>query len=116
MLFLQGKAETLHGRIESKMLAAADQLDFERAALYRDQLIAIEASLRTQDVDRSNISEADVLGLYREGPLVSIQVHQMRSGALVASPALPSMRSRPSAMPWRAALWGTKAMQWPVAA
>ena len=52
-LFLQGKTKTLTTRIETKMLEASDALEFERAALYRDQLKAIEASLARQDVDRS---------------------------------------------------------------
>ena len=61
---------------------------------HRDQLKAIEASLARQDVDRSKVPNADVLGLHREGPQVSLQLHQLRM-ALCAS-ALPHGRYGPS--------------------
>lgn len=89
ILFLEGKTEALVERIEGKMLAASEELAFERAALYRDQLIAIEASLARQDVDQTRIDEADIFGVFREGPSVSMQVHQVREGALIASRPFP---------------------------
>ena len=89
VLFLEGKTDSLTKRIERKMLEAADRLEFERAALHRNQLEAIEASLATQDVDRSKVPEADLFGCFREGPHIAIQVHQIREGALIASRPYP---------------------------
>jgi excinuclease ABC subunit C len=82
-MFLEGRHDELTRELEDRMRVAAREMRFELAAVYRDQLHAIEKvreSQRVVDVDAS--VTRDVIGLYREGDLVEIAVLHVRSGRL----------------------------------
>jgi excinuclease ABC subunit C len=55
-------------------------MEFERAAIYRDQLKAIEAIREAQRVVAIKDVDQDVVGLYREGSLVELELLIVRSG------------------------------------
>jgi len=84
-LFLSGKGDDLVGRLRARMEAAAEALDFELAARYRDQLRAIERSLAPQAVLLSDARDMDALGLYREGSEAVVQVVTLRAGVITGS-------------------------------
>src|SRR4030042_6532838 len=50
VLFLEGKQEVIVGELYSKMRMAAENLEFERAALIRDQIRAVEDVIEKQKV------------------------------------------------------------------
>lgn len=82
-MFLEGRHDELTRELRERMHAAARDMRFELAAVYRDQLHAIDKvreSQRVVDVDTS--VTRDVIGLYREGDLVEIAVLHVRSGRL----------------------------------
>jgi excinuclease ABC subunit C len=79
-LFLEGRHDELTGEITQHMRDAARHMEFERAAIYRDQLKAIEAIREEQRVVAIKDVDQDVLGLYREGSLVELELLIVRSG------------------------------------
>ncbi|TNF30265.1 MAG: excinuclease ABC subunit UvrC [Deltaproteobacteria bacterium] len=84
-LFLAGRGERLLRRLNDKMLAASEALEFELAARYRDQVHAIERSLAPQSVLLGDEADIDALGLYREGAELVVQTLHVRSGVIVGS-------------------------------
>ncbi|MGB0590510.1 MAG: excinuclease ABC subunit UvrC [Myxococcota bacterium] len=88
-LLLRGRSDTLVGRLEEKMAKASEELEFELAAHYRDQIQAIGRILERQNVDLKHRQDIDVIGLYREGADGAIQVLEVRRGVLVGASAYP---------------------------
>ena len=81
--FLEEKIEVSAAKLESRMRNAAQKLEFEKAARFRDCLAALK-TLRIQNaVADFNPENRDYIGFYAEGPLVSFTVLKMRSGKLV---------------------------------
>jgi len=79
-LFLEGRHDELTGEITQHMRDAARTMEFERAAIYRDQLKAISAMREEQRVVAIKDVDQDVVGLYREGSLVELEILVVRSG------------------------------------
>ena len=65
MMLLQGKYTELADKIREKMLAAAEALDFEQAALLRDRLRAVESLGQKQLVTAGSMANTDVIGYYQ---------------------------------------------------
>lgn len=79
-LFLEGRHDELTGELTARMRDASRELEFERAAIYRDQLRAVEAVREAQRVVYVKDVDQDVVGLYREGTLVEVEVIMVRQG------------------------------------
>lgn len=82
-LFLEGRHDELSHQLDERMRAASEQLEFELAALYRDQMQAIESVRQQQRVVAITDKDQDVVGLYREGDLVELAVLYVRSGRVI---------------------------------
>jgi len=78
--FLSGKSQTVKGHIAEAMHGAAEKMDFERAAIYRDRLAALSHIQTHQGINPQSIDEADVFAIYQDGGLTSIQVFFFRTG------------------------------------
>ena len=81
-LFLEGKADELTTKLQTRMRDAAKALEFERAASLRDQLVAIERSLEKQRTVLTGLVDQDVVGFHREGALLEVQLLFFRNGRL----------------------------------
>src|SRR5881394_2830692 len=81
-LFLEGKADELQSQLTTRMNDATTKLQFERAAQLRDQRRAIERSLEKQRTVLADTADQDVLGYYREGGLLELQLLFFRGGRL----------------------------------
>lgn len=81
-LFLEGRTQELAQELGARMQAASGALEFEKAALYRDQLRAVEQSLEKQHIVSATLADQDVFGFYREGDSVELQVLCVREGRL----------------------------------
>jgi excinuclease ABC subunit C len=79
-LFLEGRNDELAKRLEADMQQASRSLEFERAALLRDQLAAIRGIQEKQRVAEVSDVDRDVIGLYREGDAVALCVLIVRAG------------------------------------
>ena len=80
--FLEGRHDELSRELEEKMRKAARETRFELAAVYRDQLRAIEKVREEQRVVTLDDIDRDVVGFYREGDLVEIALLHVRAGKL----------------------------------
>lgn len=81
-LFLEGRHDELTRELDARMRQAAKDMRFELAAVYRDQLHAIEKVREGQRVVTVETGSRDVLGLYREGDLAEVALLKIRDGKL----------------------------------
>jgi excinuclease ABC subunit C len=78
--FLSGKSQNVKASIAEAMNHAAEDLDFERAAVYRDRLAALSHVQSHQGINLASIEEADVFAIHHDGGLSCIQVFFYRTG------------------------------------
>ncbi len=83
MDFLNGRSDAIIRNIESEMQGAADDLDFELAAVYRDQLRAIDRVVAKQKVISAANTDQDVVAFAREQGDACVQVFFIRHGKLI---------------------------------
>jgi excinuclease ABC subunit C len=81
--FLEGKSDEIVAEIESKMRTAADQLNFEQAAVYRNQLAAIERVIERQKIVSPALTDQDVIAFARADGDACVQVFFIRLGRLI---------------------------------
>ena len=77
--FLLGKHTDIKDNLQSNMLQASKNLDFERAAFYRDRIELIAKIQSSQNINNLNVKDADIVGLFKLGNEVCIQVFFIRS-------------------------------------
>src|SRR6188768_2649194 len=82
-LFMDGRHDELSRELKARMRKASESLEFEVAAVCRDQLAAVESIRESQRVVSVTDSDQDVLGIYREGDLVELSVMLVRSGRVI---------------------------------
>ena len=78
--FLSGRSQKVKTEISSAMQLASENLDFERAAIYRDRLAALSHVQSHQGINPATVDEADVFAIHQEGGQVCIQVFFFRTG------------------------------------
>lgn len=78
--FLSGRSQKVKTEISSAMQQASQDLDFERAAIYRDRLAALSHVQSHQGINPQTVEEADVFAIHQEGGQVCIQVFFFRTG------------------------------------
>jgi excinuclease ABC subunit C len=83
ILFLQGKQELILRELNAKMKAAAQQLQFERAALLRDQIKAIEKVIEGQRIATTLQGEKDIIGLAQNEKLAYVELFSIRNNKLI---------------------------------
>jgi excinuclease ABC subunit C len=81
--FLEGKTETVVSDLQARMQTAADALDFEAAAIIRDQLKAIELIVQKQKVVSSAQADQDVIAFARQDGDACVHVLFIRGGKLL---------------------------------
>src|SRR5581483_10664985 len=78
--FLRGESQNARQMYQRLMQEAADNLDYEQAAKYRNRLWALAHVTADQTINPEGIEEADVFAAYQEGGQTCIQVFFFRSG------------------------------------
>lgn len=89
ILFLEGKGDELVTRLRERMDVASEELEFELAAHYRDQIDSIDKVLETQRVVTTEEIDRDAFGFYREGDRLVIELMTVRRGRLDGARAFP---------------------------
>ena len=91
--FLQGKNQVVIDQLVSRMNSASEQLAFEKAGRYRDQIAALRA-VQERNAVTGNQQELDVIGFARHGGIASVHLLFIRNGAVMGSrsyfPKVPS--------------------------
>ncbi len=80
MLFLEGHQEQVSRALREDMEAAAENLEFERAAALRDKVRAIERTTESQKMAGFAKRVLDVLGYARSGKEAAVQLFAIRQG------------------------------------
>ncbi|MCB8983217.1 MAG: excinuclease ABC subunit UvrC [Ardenticatenaceae bacterium] len=83
MDFLNGKTEEVVAQIEARMEKAATNLQFEKAAEYRDQLRAVNQVVAKQKVISAANADQDVIAFARDEAGACVQVFFIRYGKLI---------------------------------
>ena len=78
--FLKGKSRSVMDGIAKEMQAAAEDLEFERAARLRDRIRALSSVAQETQVNPETVDEADVFALHSEGGQACVQVFFFRAG------------------------------------
>lgn len=78
--FLGGKSNAVQKKIESQMAEAAENLDFERAALLRDRLRAATFIQGSQAINAEGMDNADIFAMASKGGHVGVQAFFIRGG------------------------------------
>lgn len=82
ILFLEGRGDELLDSLKARMYQASEDMEFERAANFRDQIISIQRALERQMAVTAERVDRDVIGYWREGERLTIQLLFVRSGKL----------------------------------
>jgi len=78
--FLSGRSSNIKAQISAAMQDASADLDFERAAIYRDRLAALSHVQSHQGINPQSVEEADLFAIHEEGGQFCIQVFFFRTG------------------------------------
>jgi excinuclease ABC subunit C len=83
-LFLTGNADKLLGELADKMDVAAQQLAFEKAAAYRDQITALRTVQSQQVIEEGN-GDIDVIAAEMRASAICVHVLFVRQGRILGS-------------------------------
>ncbi|MFC1873852.1 excinuclease ABC subunit UvrC [Chloroflexota bacterium] len=83
ILFLEGRHERIVRELETKMERAAGSLDFEKAALLRDQVQAINEVIQGQKIATTVRGEQDAIAFASDKDQACVQVFFVRGGKLI---------------------------------
>lgn len=81
--FLNGGFKEVKKELTTKMTAAAEQLEFERAKEYRDQITNIEMVMEKQSMTMNDFTDRDIFGYAVEKGWMCVQVFFVRQGKLI---------------------------------
>lgn len=81
--FLNGGHDEIKKELHRKMEVAAEELQFERAKEYRDQLMAIDAIMEKQKINTADQLDRDVFGYAVDKGWMCVQILYIRQGKMI---------------------------------
>jgi len=81
--FLEGKTDPVLKRLQIEMEHASEQLNYEKAAVVRDQIQAVERVVERQKIISSERKDSDVIAMARNNGEACVQIFFIRSGKLI---------------------------------
>lgn len=81
--FLNGGHTEIQKQLEEKMNLAAADMEFEKAAEYRDQIKAIETVMTKQKMTNTDLVDRDIFGYATDKGWMCVQVFFVRQGKLI---------------------------------
>jgi excinuclease ABC subunit C len=82
-MFLKGEKKQIIKLLKNSMEKASDEMRYEDAASYRNQITLLEKNLDAQMFVTPSTKDKDVVGFYREGQRVEFSILFFRGGSLV---------------------------------
>jgi excinuclease ABC subunit C len=92
-LFLGSRHDELRATVQTRMREAATSFRYELAAVYRDQLRAIDRVQEEQRIVSEDAVDRDVIGLHRDGERVELAHLRVRTGRLVDVRTVPGVQA-----------------------
>ena len=77
--FISGKSRRIQKNLSNEMEKASKDLDYEKAAVARDRIKALTQIQTSQKINQTNLTEADVISIYKETGKTCVQVFFFRS-------------------------------------
>jgi excinuclease ABC subunit C len=77
--FLAGRSSEVKRTLSARMQQASEELEFEKAARYRDRLAALSAVAAGQDINTQSVEEADVFAIDEQGGQFCVQLFFFRN-------------------------------------
>jgi len=77
--FISGKTRNIQKDLSKQMEAASNKLDYEKAVVLRDRIKALTQIQSSQNINATNLSEADVIAAYKESGKSCVQIFFFRS-------------------------------------
>lgn len=81
--FLNGNVKDIKRDLKQKMQEAAEEMNYERAAEFRDQISYIERTVEKQSIISNNYTARDFFNYYMDKGWISIQVFFVRQATLI---------------------------------
>ena len=81
--FLNGHYEKLLGSLEKQMMDAAEQMEYEKAAEYRDLLASVKQVAQKQKITSSSMEDRDIIAMAMNDSDAVVQVFFVREGKLI---------------------------------
>ncbi|QDX93014.1 excinuclease ABC subunit UvrC [Brevibacillus laterosporus] len=81
--FLDGGYKATKEILTEKMMVAAENMEFERAKEFRDQILNIEAVMEKQKITLTDTVDRDIFGFHTDKGWMCVQVFYMRGGKLI---------------------------------
>ncbi|MDP3896335.1 MAG: excinuclease ABC subunit UvrC [Mesorhizobium sp.] len=78
--FLSGRSQKVKTEISQAMQRAAEAMDYEHAAVYRDRLSALSHVQSHQGINPQSVDEADVFAIHQDGGQSCVEVFFFRTG------------------------------------
>lgn len=79
---LEGNSAALLDGMKAEMEQSAEKLDFERAAILRDQIKAVERTVERQAAILPGVADMDVIGIYQAERGMALGIVFLRNGAV----------------------------------
>ncbi|MDD5945823.1 MAG: excinuclease ABC subunit UvrC [Clostridia bacterium] len=79
---LEGKYDYIIKYLEGLMYAASDEMDFEKAAVYRDRIAGIKKIMEKQKITNTGVGDSDVIAFSRAMDEALVQVFFIRGSKL----------------------------------
>ncbi|HLH74553.1 MAG TPA: excinuclease ABC subunit UvrC [Chloroflexota bacterium] len=92
--FLSGRYEEVVDDIRQRMEQAAENLQFERAAYYRDQIRTIEKIMERQRVLGASNEDVDLIAFARDNGHTCVQIFFIRGGRMVERASFPLVNTQ----------------------
>lgn len=77
--FLSGRSSSVKQLLSARMQAASQELEFEKAARYRDRLAALSAIQAGQDINTQGVEEADVFAIDEQAGQFCVEIFFFRN-------------------------------------
>jgi excinuclease ABC subunit C len=82
-LLLEGRENDLIRELRARMETSAENLQYEEAARYRDQVSIVEQLRERQRMAASGGQDIDIIAFHQEGKLVAVNLFHLRGGRAV---------------------------------
>ncbi|OAQ15510.1 excinuclease ABC subunit C [Bibersteinia trehalosi Y31] len=84
-LFLQGKDHQVVEYLIGKMEKAAEELDFEMAARYRDQIQQVRAVTEKQSISQDRLDDLDIISIVYQHGIACVHILFVRQGKVLGN-------------------------------
>lgn len=80
---LDGKTEQVVKELKEQMLEASQKQEFEKAAMIRDELLAVERISQKQKVSNISENDIDVIGIARNEAEICVEIFYIRNSKMI---------------------------------